>query len=546
MLSEFSQTTRAAALAALNENEPFDLLIIGGGITGAGAARDAALRGYRVALVDRRDFASGTSSKSTKLIHGGLRYLEHFEFGLVFEALQERRVLLEQAPHLVRPRSILFPIYKGAENGFLKMAAGMWLYDTLSLFRNVRRHRMVRADKLRESTPALRATDLTGAAHFYDAQTHDARLTLVNAQQAQAHGATLLTYAAVESFLSDEQNTLLGVRVRDELSGQTHEIRARLILNCTGPWTDKLIQLAEPTAPARLRPTKGVHLVFRRERLPLNDALMISAPQDGRLVFIIPWRNETIIGTTDTDYDGSLDEVAVTEEDVIYLLEVANHAFPDANVGASDVQSSWAGLRPLIQDPQAESEGATSREHQIWERPVGLVSIAGGKLTTYRVMAEQLIDVAAKKLAERAGIPVRPATDTAHLPLPGGEQPLPTTNPTTTVPDDVWAHLIHYYGIYAFRLVERVARDATLGARIIEGLPYIWAELPHAVEFEQCLTADDFLARRTWLIYEAPHRGAEVLEEVVQRLAALLNWDVARCEQERSRYQRELALGVGQ
>ncbi|MBA3534375.1 MAG: glycerol-3-phosphate dehydrogenase/oxidase [Ardenticatenales bacterium] len=545
MLAKFSQETRAAALAALTPEQPFDLLIIGGGITGVGAARDAALRGYRVVLVDKRDFASGTSSKSTKLVHGGLRYLEHFEFALVFEALQERRVLLEQAPHLVQPQPILFPIYKGAENGFLKMTAGMWLYDTLSLFRNVRRHKMLGPGGVEKSVPGLRDENLTGAAHFYDANTHDARLTLANAQQAHAAGAALLTYCAVQDFLRDDEGALVGVRVRDELAGKDYEIHARLLLNCTGPWTDTVIQMADPSQPTRLRPTKGAHLVFSRERLPLDEALMVSAPQDNRPVFIIPWRGETIIGTTDTDYEGSFDDIPVTAEDVTYLLEVANYSFPEANLTASDVQSSWAGLRPLIQDPSAESEGATSREHEIWEAPEGLISIAGGKLTTYRIMGRQLIDVAAQKLEERVGLPERPAIDTAALPLPGAEQPLPQANPTR-LPDDVWTHLVRYYGVHVYRIAERVAKDAMLGERLIEGMPYIWAELPHAVENEQCLTADDFLARRSWLIYEAPHRGREVLDEVVRRLSTLLGWDEPRCARERQRYEHELSLLVGQ
>ncbi len=545
MLSEFSQTTRARHLAGLDPAQPFDILIIGGGITGAGAARDAALRGYRVALIDKKDFAAGTSSKSTKLVHGGLRYLEHFEFGLVFEALQERRTLLNNAPHLVRPQPLLFPIYKKSENNFLKMSAGMWLYDSLALFRNVRPHRMMLGRTLKKENPGLRADNLTGAAHFYDAQTHDARLTLANAQQAHEQGAVLLTYVSLQGFLKDDAGKIVGATVRDELEGTDHTIHARLIINCTGPWTDKVIQMADPTIPPRLAPSKGVHLVFPKEKLPLKDGLMVAAPQDGRPVFIIPWQYGTIIGTTDTFYDGSLDDVAVTEEDVDYLVAVANHAFPKANLTRDDVQSSWAGLRPLIKDPGAQNEGATSREHDIWEAPQGLVSIAGGKLTTYRVMGKQVIDVAAEKLHERHKIAKKAVVDTATLPLPGAEGSLPTRNPTSRIDDEVWAHLVQYYGIYAVRLAERVAQDKSLGERMVPTLPYIWAELPHAIELENCLTADDFLQRRTWLVYEAPHRGAEVLDEVVRRMGDLLGWDEARREQETARYQHELGLLAG-
>jgi glycerol-3-phosphate dehydrogenase len=540
MLADFSYKTRSAALEALTSAAPFDLLIIGGGITGAGAARDAALRGYRVVLVEKADFASGTSSKSTKLVHGGLRYLENMEFKLVFEALHERGLLLEQAPHLVRPQPIVFPIYKGDKNGFLKILAGMLLYDTLSGSRGVKRHRMLRSGGVQQELPALRAERLTGAARFYDANTQDARLTLANAQHAHKAGATLLTYTAISGFLRDERGKIVGARVRDELSGEEHEIRSRLVLNCTGPWTDKIIQMADPSVPPRLSPSKGVHLVFPRERLPMEEAVYVSAPQDGRPVFIIPWEHVTIIGTTDTFYDGSLDDVAVTEHDVSYLLEVANYAFPEAGLTEQDVRSSWAGLRPLIKDPGAQSEGKTSREHDIWEAPEGLVNIAGGKLTTYRVMAKQLIDVAADKLAERERLPRRAAADTAAMPLPGAESPVPTGNPTR-MQDDVWAHLAPYYGTHAYMIAERVAQE-----RIVPGLPYIWAELAHAIDYEMCVTADDFLARRTWLIYEAPHRGAEVLDDVVEAMGEAMGWEQARRQQERERYRHQLSLIAGQ
>lgn len=541
---EFSVRTRQQQLDSLAGGAPFDLLIIGGGITGAGAARDAALRGYRVALVEQHDFASGTSSKSTKLIHGGLRYLEHFEFGLVFEALQERKVLLEQAPHLVQPQPLIFPIYEGDKNGFLKMAAGMWLYDGLSLFRNVARHQMLRREAVQKEIPGLNADRLTGAAHYFDARTHDARLTLVNAAAAHGAGALLLTYCGVEAITTAAGDALQQVRVRDGLSGEAYEIQARLLLNCTGPWTDRIIQMADPTVPPRLRPSKGVHLVLARDRLDLDEAVYIAAPQDGRPVFIIPWERALVVGTTDTFYDGSLDDVPVTDEDVHYLLDVVNYAFPQADVQPADVRSSWAGLRPLITDPGAKSEGATSREHDIWEGPDGLVSIAGGKLTTYRVMARQLIDVAAEKLAARHGLPARPAVDTGAIPLPGAEGPMPGENPTD-LDDDIWEHLVSYYGIHAGAVSRRAQLNPALRERLVPTLPYIWAELDHAIEYELCLTADDYLARRSWLIYEAPQRGAEVLDEVVERMGARVGWDEARRAREQERYLHTLSLLAG-
>ena len=547
MLREFSHTTRAADLAALSSDDPFDILIIGGGITGVGAARDAALRGYRVALVDKGDFASGTSSKSTKLVHGGLRYLEHYEFSIVFEAQKERRVLLDYASHLVRPQPLFFPVYKGGKYTFPKMIAGMWAYDVLSLFRNVKRHKMFRgADKVEAAMPGLRNEGLVGAANYYDANTHDARLTLANAQQARDAQAAQFPYVSVLGLNKDEQGRVSGAHVRDELSGDEFDIHARIVINATGPWADQIIAMADPSHEPRMSPSKGVHIVIPKQRLPLNgkDALYVEAPQDGRPVFLIPWDYVTIIGTTDTFYDGDLDHVPVTDEDVSYLLEIANHIFPDAHLTEADVQSSWAGVRPLVKDSGATDEGSTSREHSIWEQPVGLVTIAGGKLTTYRVMAEQVVDVAISKLQERFGLPERKAADTEHMPLPGAEYPLPATN-SSTLPNDVWKHLVQDYGVYAKDIARRAEESPPLAERIVPNLPYIWSELEHAIIYEMALTPSDFLARRTWLIYDAPHRGQEVLDELVHRMGNVMGWNDQRRAVERQRYLDEIGILAG-
>ena len=547
MLREFSHATRHSDLAALSPDEPFDVLIIGGGITGVGAARDAALRGYRVAVVEKGDFASGTSSKSTKLVHGGLRYLQHYEFSLVFEALKERRLLLDHASHLVRPQPLFFPVYKGGEYSYPMMMAGMWAYDVLSLFRNVKRHKMFRgAKKVEQAMPGLREEGLVGAANFYDANTHDARLTLANAQQARDAHAVLLPYMEVLDLLQNDEGHVRGARVRDDFSGEEYEIHAQVVINATGPWADEIIKMADPHHTPRMTPSKGVHLVFPKERLPMNgrDALYVEAPQDGRPVFIIPWDYVTIIGTTDTFYDGDLDHVGVTDEDVTYLVEVANHIFPDARLTVDDVQSSWAGVRPLVKDSDADDEGSTSREHSIWEQPEGLVTIAGGKLTTYRVMAEQVVDVAAKKLQERFGLPLRPKADTEDLPLPGAEYKLPTHN-TSSLPGDIWTHLVKNYGVYAQDIAKRAAEEPLLAERLLPHLPYIWGELEHAIIYEMALTASDFLARRTWLIYEAPERGKEVLDDVVRRMGDVLGWDEARRARERQRYLDEISILAG-
>ncbi|HEX7241422.1 MAG TPA: glycerol-3-phosphate dehydrogenase/oxidase, partial [Longimicrobiaceae bacterium] len=395
----FSAAARAARWEALGR-EPLDLLVVGGGITGTGIALDAAGRGLRTALVEAGDFAEGTSSRSSRLVHGGLRYLQTGDFRLVFEALSERRRLLRLAPHLVRPLPFLFPLFRGGPVGFRKLQAGMWAYDALSLFRGVRRHRMLRPAAVAEAEPGLRAEGLAGAALYHDASVDDARLTLAVARTAAEAGAELVTHAEVTGFLR-EGDGIGGARVRDRLGGGTREVRARVVVNATGPWCDALRRLADPGVRPRLRPTKGVHVVLRRERVGNAGAIIFPSPLDGRIMFVLPWGAFTYLGTTDTDYDGSPAAASAEGADVEYLLESVNALYPGARLAAADVLSTWTGVRPLLA-PRAEgggiTESATPREHEIWRDRSGLVSVAGGKLTTYRVMAAQAVDFVARVL----------------------------------------------------------------------------------------------------------------------------------------------------
>ena len=529
-LPAFSAAARHAHLRALGD-ETWDLLVIGGGITGAAAARDAAGRGLRVALVDAGDLARGTSSRSSRLIHGGLRYLETGNLKLVFEASAERRRLLALASHLVHPLPFLFPVFRGGPVGFRKLQAGMWLYDSLSLFRNISRHRMLARDAAHTEEPRLRTDGLMGAAVYYDASVDDARLTLANARGAHESGAAVVPHAEVAGFLKDGKG-LAGARVRDCLidGADTVDVRARVVLNATGPWSDAVRKLANPRAKARLRPTKGVHILVRRDRLGNRNAITFQSPVDGRVMFVLPWGDFSYVGTTDTDYAGSPAEVRADAEDVRYLLQSANSIFPDARLTVDDVVSTWAGIRPLL-SPRGPEGGlaasATSREHEIWRDDGGLLNIAGGKLTTYRVMAQQVVDVAARALKEAHGVESG-ISPTADLPLPGDPHEPWEPFRTRVVADAVAAglgadtgeHLARAYGEDAAAVLAAARADAALAGRMMEGHPYVWAEVAHAVRAEMAMTLEDVMVRRLHLFYEAADGGLAVAEEAARRMAA--------------------------
>ena len=328
--------------------EPYDLVILGGGINGAGMARDAALRGLRVALFDRSDFGSGTSSKSSKLIHGGLRYLEHGEFGLVFESVSERAIQRKVAPHLVRPLPFLLPVYQDAKPGLGLLNVGLWIYDTMALFRAPKKHRTFRGEKAAELEPALRRESLEGAIEYYDCVTDDARLVLENIIDARAEGAEVYSHTEVLDIVRD-RGKVAAVKVRDLLTGEEDTVPTRCVIVAAGAWTDEVGEKIElNTGRNLLRRTKGVHIVFPKDKLPLRRAVTLVSQRDGRVMFAIPWKDRTVIGTTDTDYEGPADDCHATASDVQYLCDGANYYFPEADFHPSDVIATWTGLRPLI------------------------------------------------------------------------------------------------------------------------------------------------------------------------------------------------------
>jgi len=538
----FSFQTRAAALDAMAA-EPMDVLIIGGGITGAGIARDAALRGVRVALVDKSDVAGGTSSRSSRLIHGGLRYLEHGDLRLVFEASRERRILLRIAPHLVRPLPFLFPAYRGARVPPWKLRAGLWLYDLLAAFRNVHAHRWLGAKRVRAVEPGLRDKDLAGAGLYYDAQTDDARLALATLRSAAAAGALIASYTEVLA-LAKPDGRVAGASVRDVLTGRRLELRARVVVNATGPWVDAVRHLDEPAAAPLLRLSKGAHVAVPRARIGNTHAVTLTSPLDGRVMFVLPWGDVSYIGTTETEEPVTPERARATGDDAVYLLRSANAFFPRARLAPHDVVSTWAGLRPLLAPDRSRSAGAVSREHRIVESASGLISIAGGKLTTYRVMGRDVMDRVATRLRKLDGRrPARaPATD--ELPLPGGETAdldvLVSSAVARGIGESTAQHLVASYGTESAAVLNLVDRQRGLGKPILEGRPEIRAEVVHAVQREMAMRLADVLIRRTHLFHQTRGQAVTATTVVADLMAPLLGWDTARRAEEIELYLKEV------
>ena len=370
------------------QSKKYDLVIIGGGITGAGVARDALSRGMSVALVEARDFAEGTSSRSSKLIHGGVRYLENFEFGLVFEALAERSLLFKMAPHLVHPLRFLIPIYKSSRVGFWKMLAGMWLYDLLALMDTPKMHESLEPSEVEERIPVINKRELTGAMEYSDAYTDDDRLVIETLRDANRLGGHLINYASVESVLVEDEK-IKSLKVKDQITGDEFQVQGQHFVSGVGPWTDIFGEKVSNDWKKKLRPTKGVHLVFHKDRIPVSRAVVMAVEK--RIIFVIPRHEMVIVGTTDTDFNDNPIEVGTSKEDVLYLLAAVNNYFPGLKVTEDDILSSYSGIRPLVDDGSS-SEGKTSREHSIWNYFDNLTFVAGGKYTTYRKISEDVID----------------------------------------------------------------------------------------------------------------------------------------------------------
>lgn len=488
------------------KDEVFDLLILGGGITGAGVALDSALRGYRVALIDKADFASGTSSASSKLIHGGLRYLEQANFRLVYEALHERSLLLENAPHLVHPLRFLLPFYQQARLPPWKWRTGLTLYDLLAGATNIRRSRPVRLSSLKREYPNLRTQALLGGAEYYDAQMDDARLCIEVIRTAALQGVLAANYVEALAF-ELAGGEIKGVRALDRIGGQEFTIKAKQVLNATGPWVDAICRMTDDATEPHLRPTKGVHLVM--PDLGLNAAFLLLHPVDGRVFFVIPWHSglrpsagggKTLIGTTDTAFDGNPDHLTVTLEDIEYLLKGFNHFF-SSSWDQKAVLGSFVGLRPLIR-AGTDSPSAISREFRIFTSPSGLVSVAGGKYTTYRHMAEVVTDAIVRRLGQRRycrtrdfrldGAPEQPWNQ-----FEAAEVALLTWRHGLAAPSA--HHLVNRYGRRASQVAEYLSQDPNFGKAIAPGEPDLWAEVVYQRDREMAIHPADHFLRRTRL-----------------------------------------------
>jgi glycerol-3-phosphate dehydrogenase len=516
------------------KTESFDIAIVGGGITGAGIARDATLRGLRVALLEAEDFASGTSSRSSRLIHGGVRYLEHGHLHLVFESSRERRTLLRIAPHLVRPLAFTWPVYAGARVSRARLGLGLGLYDLLSMFRNVSRHERLTSDRLIEQEPQLRRDGLLGGARYYDASTDDSRLTLANVIAAAEAGAAVFNHARVTGF-EVVNGRVRGLTAHDAVAAESFVVRAATVVNATGPWSDELRALEAPVERASVTGSRGTHIAVPRARVGNRQAITMLHPSDGRVMFTLPAGDQTIIGTTETPVATTDRESRASRADVAYLLEAANGYFPGAKLTARDVVAAWSGIRPLAQQLATDDVGSASREHTITRGAKGVVHVTGGKLTTYREMASQVVNSIAA--------PGTGADHTSELPLPGGDRPVDelTHEASDVILDvDVRDRLIGAYGsrwrdVWALGDV-----DARLRERITPDHAVIRGEVVYAVEQEMAVTLGDLLIRRTHVAFQFPDQGQRVAPLVADLVAPLSGWSSADREDALSHYEREL------
>jgi len=528
---------------AMFDDAAVDAVVIGGGMAGAGVARDLALRGASVALFEKGDFASGTSSKSSKLIHGGLRYLELGDFKLVRESLREKKTLERLAPHLVRPLPFLVPVYRGAARGLVKVRIGMWLYDLLAPGKSAERHRVLKPVDALALEPAVRAEDLRGAGYYFDdLLLFPERLCLENVLSAQRHGARVFNYCEVEEFTSGRRG-LDGVKVRDLLSGQVQAVRARALVNCGGPWADRLRAMARVAdrSPRVLRTTKGIHCLLPR----MTDRAVYLSAGDERMIFVIPWREFSLVGTTDTDFEGDPDRLWATREEVTYLLREVAKVLPDKRVTFDNVAYTYAGVRPLSFEP-GRSASAVSREHRVIPEGTDgrFLSVTGTKLTCFRSLAEDVGDRVMRLLGRSA--PSR----TARGMLDGTDEEVGKVEArvwmdvseemaATGLSRGTLRTLVETYGRAYPRVLE-------LGRKLPDGLerlcpsnPEIVAQLHHAVREELAVSLQDVLLRRTG-IGQSRCQGLDCAEAIAARMAELGGWSRRRLDAELEAYSQHV------
>ncbi|MGE8203111.1 glycerol-3-phosphate dehydrogenase/oxidase [Heyndrickxia sp. NPDC080065] len=523
----FSSRNRIETYEKMKQAE-LDLLIIGGGITGSGIALDAATRGLKVAVIEMQDFASGTSSRSTKLVHGGLRYLKQFDIKVVAEVGKEREIVYENGPHVTTPEWMLLPFYEGGTFGPLTTNIGLRVYDFLAGVKKSERREMLSKEEARKREPLLKESGLKGAGYYVEYKTDDARLTIEVMKKAVEKGALSINYSKVVGLLNND-GKLAGVKVQDLIGGEEHEFFAKYIVNAAGPWVDILREMDQSKKGKTLQLTKGIHLVFDGNRFPLQQAIYFDTP-DGRMVFAIPREGKTYVGTTDTVYNGEIPHPTMTVEDRDYVLKAIDYMFPDVKILPEDIESSWAGVRPLIRE-EGKGPSEISRRDEIFVSNSGLISIAGGKLTGYRKMAENVVDLVNKKMNDQDSFTFI-KTQTKSLPISGGDvggskgfehfkkekvgkgKSLGLTEKNAEIVTQRYgSNVDDFYSIY----IEEKAKEENKD-------PLVSAMVRYSIDYELAYKPVDFFIRRTGAVFFQINWVHQYKEEVIHEMANILHW----------------------
>lgn len=538
----FSSFKRDATLNKL-ENEALDVLVIGGGITGAGIALDAVTRGMKTGLVEMQDFAAGTSSRSTKLVHGGLRYLQQFEIKMVADVGKERAIVYENGPHVTTPEWMLLPFHKGSTLGPFTSNIGLRVYDFLASVKKTERRKMLNQEQALQKEPLLKKEGLKGAGYYVEYKTDDARLTMEVMKKAVEHGAQAVNYAKVTDFIY-EQSKVVGVVVEDQLNRKMYKIFAKKIISAAGPWVDEVREMDGSKQGKSLHLTKGVHLVFSQQDFPLQNAIYFDAP-DGRMIFAIPRDKKTYVGTTDTTYSGTIAHPLVTVADREYLLDAIEYMFPSMKIKADQIESSWAGLRPLIAEEGANSPSEISRKDEIFISETGLISMAGGKLTGYRKMAKEAVDLLADQFKNENDV-LYSACETKHLPISGGDvggssgfqqfkKNKLEEGLQLEIEKEAVEKLIARYGSNVDILFQTYQNNIEVAEQ--EGIdPIVFAELIYAMDYEMTYKPIDFFVRRTGALFFDIDWAKLHKQPVIDYMAKAFTWNA----EQKSDYTKEL------
>ncbi|MGV3243850.1 glycerol-3-phosphate dehydrogenase/oxidase [Staphylococcus sp. 11262D007BW] len=524
----------------------YDVVIVGGGITGAGIALDASARGMKVALVEMQDFAEGTSSRSTKLVHGGLRYLKQLQVGVVAETGKERAIVYENGPHVTTPEWMLLPMHRGGTFGKFTTSIGLAMYDRLAGVKKSERKKMLSKKEASQKEPLVKRKGLKGGGYYVEYRTDDARLTIEVMKKAAELGADIINYAKVRSFVYDDQSKVNGVTVEDLLNDDQFEIRGKKVINATGPWVDEVRSADYSTNNKQLRLTKGVHVVIDQSKFPLQQAVYFDTKEDGRMIFAIPRDGKAYVGTTDTFYDNKKSNPLVNQEDRDYLIDAINYMFPDVNVTDKDIESTWAGVRPLILE-EGKDPSEISRKDEVWEGQSGLLTIAGGKLTGYRHMALEIVDLVEKRLKQEYKLKFK-EVDTKHIPISGGDvggsanfehfvdQKINEAK-AFNIDETLARRLATKYGSNVDQLFEIVQAAKHQNT----GLPMeLYVELIYGVQNELVIKPTDFLIRRTGALYFNINEVKKYKDIVADVLADLVGYDEATKEA----YKKELDKAI--